>query len=227
MNRPKKALRTGTMIMFCTLTSACISVEYGTPLITEGLAGLELGKSTPTDILLALGQPRGNGSMHVSQSPEPRDLLYYEYVKSDGKNTELEILTVLIHDQRYDGYLWFASSERIRKQGDFLKPKEIVQGYFPETGPLEDEFVRGRTSRDDILNVLGAPVGTGAAILPPEHEAQDALFYEDLQAGDMDYVDGVIALDTRQRILIVMLKDDLYDGFLWYSNVGVAEGKKQ
>jgi hypothetical protein len=154
MNGLKKALRTGTMIMFCTLTSACISVEYGTPLITEGLESLELGKSTPADILLALGQPRGNGSMHVSQSPEPRDLLYYEYIKSDGKNTELEILTVLIHDQRYDGYLWFASSERIRKQGGFLKPKEVVQGYFPETGPLEDVFVRGRTSRDDILHVL-------------------------------------------------------------------------
>jgi hypothetical protein len=77
------------------------------------------------------------------------------------------------------------------------------------------------------LDVLGAPVGAGAAILPPAHQPLDALFYEDLQAGDMNYVDGVIVMDTRQRILVVMLKDDLYDGFMWYSNVGVAEGKSQ
>jgi hypothetical protein len=76
MNGLKKALRTGTTIMFCTLTSACISVEYGTPLITEGLkprARKVHARRHPA----RAGTAAGNGSMHVSQSPEPRDLLYY------------------------------------------------------------------------------------------------------------------------------------------------------
>jgi outer membrane protein assembly factor BamE (lipoprotein component of BamABCDE complex) len=232
LNQLNRALGAAALALLCALTSGCISVEYGTPLITAGLASLELEKSTHADILLALGQPRGKGSLHVSQSPDPRDMLFYEYIKSDGKNTELEILTVLMLDQHYDGYLWFASSERMRKQGNFPvleRPQQvkIVQGYFPETAPLEDRFVRGSTSRDEILNVLGAPGGIGAAILPPEHKTQDALFYEDLEAGDMKYVDGVIVMDTRQRILVVLLTDDVYDGFLWYSNVGLAEAKSQ
>jgi len=232
MNPIKKTFRAGVLTLLCALTSACISVEYGTPLITDGLVSLELGQSTYADILLALGQPRGNGSMHVSQSSEPRDILFYEYIKSDGKNTELEILTVLMLDQHYDGYLWFASSERIRKQGNFPvleRPQQakVVQGRFPDIGPLEDDFVRGSTSRSEILTVLGSPGGIGAAVLPPKHEAQNALFYEDLEAGDMKYVDGVIVMNTRQRILVVMLTDDVYDGFMWYSNVGVAEGKSQ
>jgi len=232
MKQTGRTLGIVVLVLLCTLTSACISVKYGTPLITEGLASLELGQSTHADILLALGQPRGNGSMHMRQSSEPRDILFYEFIKSNGKKTELEILTVLMLDQRYDGYLWFASSERIRKQGNFpvlQRPQQvkIVQGSFPETGPLEDNFIRGSTSRAEILSVLGAPGGIGAAILPPEHKAQDALFYEVLEAGDMKYVDGVIVMSTRQQILVVMLTDDVYDGFMWYSNIGIAEGKSQ
>lgn len=224
-----RTLRTGSLVLCCALASACISMEYGSPLITEGLDSLQLGQSTHADILLALGQPRGNGSVHMSQHPAPRDMLFYEFLKLKGKNVEIEILVVFILDEHYDGHLWFASSERINNKGGFLgvDPKKVVQGYFPATGPLETSFVRGRTSREDLLAVLGTPTGIGAAVLPPQHDNQVVLFYEDIVMDNMQSVAGEIVVDMRQRILLVMLTADVYDGFMWYSNAGVVEGKTQ
>ncbi len=214
-------------MFLCALSNACISMKFGTPLITEGLDSLELGQSTHADILLALGNPRGNGSAHMRQHPEPRDMLFYEFVKAGGKDVELEILVVFMLDQHYDGYLWFASSERMRSKGGslFSPPEKVTQGYFPGTGPLEDSFVRGQTSLEDVLTALGAPTGVGAAILPPEHVAQDVLFYEDVEVVNIQSVGEEMKADMRHRILLVMLTADMYDGFMWYSNAGVTEGR--
>ena len=135
MNSLIRALRLVTIAVLCTLASACMTLKHGTPLITEGLHSLKLGQSTYADILLALGQPRGNGSVRVSQSPEPHDILFYEFMESDLKNVEFEILLVFMVDQIYDGYLWFASTDRVRQKGGipFLTANTVMIGYFPET----------------------------------------------------------------------------------------------
>lgn len=224
----RRVFRLFLIVVMCSFSSACVSMRIGAPLVTEGLESLVIGNSTRADVLLALGQPRGHGAAHLSQEPTPREILLYEFVESDGKNVELEILTVYMVEERFDGYLWFASSERVRKKGGipFLIPEKVVQGYFPVTDQLEQSFVRGETNRETVLAELGAPTGTGAALLPPEHVAQDVLFYEDIEGGNMDSVGGrEFIMEMRQRILLVVLTHDIFDGFMWYSNTGVIESK--
>lgn len=202
-------------------------MRFGTPIVTEGLESLEIGDATRADVLLALGQPRGHGAVHLSQEPTSREILLYEFIESDGKNVGLEILTVYMVDERFDGYLWFASSERVRKKGGIplLMPEKVVQGFFPVIDQLEQSFVRGKTNRETVLTEFGAPTGIGAALLPPEHVAQDVLFYEDIEVGNMESAGGEFILEMRQRILLVVLTDDIFDGFMWYSNAGEIEFK--
>ena len=166
--------------------------------------------------------------MHVSQHPDPREILFFEFLKSDGRNVEIEILVVFMLHQRYDGYLWFASSERMRVDWSIFEGATGgVQGYFPEIEALENDFSRGHTSQEDVIEALGSPTGIGAAVIPPEHRVQQVFFFEDIEIEDMRSVGGEIVSDMRQRILLVMLTDGVYDGFMWYSNAGVVEGRSQ
>lgn len=223
----KLTTMTLSLVLCGVVTSACISLKYGSPLVTEGLEALQLGESTRADVLLALGQPRGNGSVRLRQDPEPRDIMFYEFIQTNGKNVELEILLVFMLEDAYDGSLWFASSERIRKEGGIplLMPESVAQGYFPDTGPLESQFIRGQTTRDAVLEALSLPTGTGAAILPPQHEEQTVMFYEDIEMGDVDSVGDEMVANYRQRILLILLTGNVYDGFLWYSNETVVEAR--
>jgi len=204
-----------------------MTMKFGVPILTDSLDDLEIGKSTHADVLLTLGQPRGRGAAYLSQDPRLREILLYEFVASDMSNVELEILTVLMVDDVFDGYLWFASSERIRSEGGgfLFPPDKVVQGYFPDIKPLEAVFVRGETSRTDVLDKLGVPTGIGAARMPQRYEIQDVLFYEDIQGGDLESGADGIVINMEQRILLVMLTNDVFDGFMWYSNVGIAEMK--
>ena len=98
--------------------AGCITVEYGVQPKTDELDGLVVRQSTQADVLLALGQPRGQGGAEfVAQAGRPRDIWFYEYVKSDGKSVRLKILIVFFEAGVYDGYWWFSSVEEI-----FCKP---------------------------------------------------------------------------------------------------------
>lgn len=227
MKNVKRTTMTLSLLLCGLVTSACISLKYGSPLVTDGLEALQLGESERADVLLALGQPRGNGSVRLSQDPEPRDIMFYEFIQAKGEKVELEILLVFMLENAYDGYLWFASSERIRKEGSIplFMPESLAQGYFPDTEPLESRFVRGQTTRDAVLEALSPPTGTGAAILPPRHERQTVMFYEDIEMGGVDSVGGEMVADFRQRILLILLTGNVYDGFMWYSNEAVTEAR--
>ena len=223
----KRSTIVSSLILCSVLISACMSVKFGSPLVTDGLDALEIGESTRADVLLALGQPRGNGSVRLSQDPHPRDIVYYELVQSDGKNVELEILLVFMLEGTYDGYLWFASSERIRMEGGGLivGPGSVELGYFPDVEPLESLFVRGKTTRDEVREALSLPTGIGAAILPPQYKEQAVMYYEDIEVGDIDSAGGEFVASVRNRILLVLLTNDVYDGFMWASNQGVEEAR--
>ncbi|GAB3625901.1 hypothetical protein GCM10027419_07490 [Pandoraea terrae] len=92
-------------------------MQYGTPPRVERLSTLTPGVAGPADVLQTLGEPRGKGAARVRASLAPRDVWFYEYVQSDGKAVDLKILLVFFLDNRYDGYMWFASEEAITKQG--------------------------------------------------------------------------------------------------------------
>lgn len=90
--------------------AACAStVEYGVKPKTDALASLKAAESTKKDVRLLLGEPRGRGMARISQDPAPRDLWFYEYVRSDGQTIDLKMLIVLFKDDIYDGHFWFSS----------------------------------------------------------------------------------------------------------------------
>jgi hypothetical protein len=82
----------------------------------------------------------------------------------------------------------------------------IEDGRLPPVEELSG-LVVGASSVQDVRNALGAPRGSGKVRHSGNVEARDILFYEFVQIkGDQ------IGL----KLLLVFLKDDIYDGHLWF-----------
>ena len=100
--------------------SGCISIEYGVKPEMAALDELVVKQATQADVLLAMGEPRGEGGAEFAeQVGQPRDIWFYEYTKSDGKTVELMILVVFFLDGVYDGYWWFTSLEEFYCKSDW------------------------------------------------------------------------------------------------------------
>jgi hypothetical protein len=228
VNRIHRLARAALVAWGCMLLGGCLTVEFGHPVAYRALDGMVPGETTHAEILLALGEPRGAGAFRVAQYERPRDALYYEYIKASGSRTQVEILIVLMQDQRFDGYMWFGSSARVKREGGvpgLVPPEQLKAGRFPSPRPLESQFVRGLTDRGEILATLGPPTGFGGAMLPPDHRPLDILYYESLKAGEMRYVADEMLMQIEQRMLVVMLDGNVFSGFMWTDNTGTAEGR--
>ena len=106
--------------------------------------------------------------------------------------------------------------------------------YFPDVSQLETTLHRGVSTKADVLALLGEPSGPGTYHLPFDfratgqtntYTAGDILFYQDIAVGDVDRIGEVIEIEISQSILLVFIKNGYFDGFMWYSNEGVAEGR--
>lgn len=98
-----------TTLWFGSVAACAPTVEYGVRPKTDALAKLTAAESTKEDIRLVLGEPRGRGVARFSQDPIPRNLWYYEYIRSDGQTIDLKVLIVLLKNDVYDGHFWFSS----------------------------------------------------------------------------------------------------------------------
>ena len=99
-------------------------------------------------------------------------------------------------------------------------------GYFPDTSPLEDGLQRGVSTEAEVIERLGEPTGQGAYRLPPDHEPRQILFYEDVEIGEVISTGaGEIVIDMKQNMLVVFILDGRFDGFMWWSNSIIGEGK--
>ncbi len=200
----------------------CMTIKIGAMPLIDNIDSLTIGESTRADVVVALGQPRGNGMVRFSQEPDPREVWFYEYMESNGQEAKLDILIVFMVEGRYDGHLWFSSLQDFEHTG-LLSPPESL-GYFPPVSELETGLTRGQSNAEDILSMLGAPTGTGSAILPPDHRTQSVMYYEEVEIEDLISSGGTeFYVQLQQRILLVFLDDDIYDGFMWYTNAGTAE----
>lgn len=197
------------------LASGCVT--YGNEIPTAGLDALEIGASSRRRVVGVLGPARGEGSFVLHPLDQPREILFYELARARGQETELELMLVFLDSRVYDGHLWFASSERYRREGGLFSPIGS-RGSFPSMGLLESRFVRGRTPVREIIGTLGAPHGRGAARLPPDHERADVLFYQKVDAGDTRNEGGEIVVDYDQRILLVVVVDGVFEGFMGYAH---------
>jgi len=90
--------------------AGCMTLESGVPPRVDRLSSLKVGLSTPSDVLQALGEPRGKGMSRMTPDLPPRDIWVYEHMSIDGKAANLKILMVFLYEGRYDGHFWFGSN---------------------------------------------------------------------------------------------------------------------
>ena len=96
--------------------------------------------------------------------------------------------------------------------------QSVTFGAKPQTDRLS-ALVRGRSTAADVLLALGEPRGRGAARFADQSDParRDVLFYEFVQSGG-----SVVNL----KMLIVFMRDGMYDGHLWFSSVDSMQAKK-
>jgi hypothetical protein len=87
------------------------------------------------------------------------------------------------------------------------------------TDTLETTLKRGISTSSDIEAILGIPNGTGS-LLTPIDKPRKVMFYEkfDVDTSHMKRAPGYVEIDVKQDVLLIFLKDGLYDGFLWFSD---------
>lgn len=99
----------------------------------------------------------------------------------------------------------------------------VRTGVFPDTSRITTDLKRGSSSKLDVEQILGAPKGTGGALLPTEHRPKEVWLYDDLEVTGAVQRHGTIQIDMRQQILLIFFEKEVYDGYLWYTNSGKGE----
>jgi hypothetical protein len=96
---------------------------------------------------------------------------------------------------------------------------------FRDTRLLETQLKKGVSTMEDVRRVLGEPTGSGAVFLASVQKSpQEIWFYQDIELTDIKSSAGQLDLKIRQQILVVFVRDQLFDGFMWFSNADAATG---
>lgn len=126
---PRKKFWLIVLYLVGPLFVGCISVQYGWRPQVERLGILRPGTSTPAEVLMVLGEPRGRGIIQYTKGATPRSIWFYEYVSSDTKSVEIKFLLVLFKKEAYDGYFWFFSGSKPEITWFAKTPKTLDQEY--------------------------------------------------------------------------------------------------
>ena len=122
-NRVAQPWVVGLVFLLSLLAAGCSSIEYyvGVRPVTAALeTTLRPGKSTPAEVIAALGEPNGRrgGIMLPILDKQARETWTYYFEKGYVKATDSGamdtdswriFLFVYFDDGIYDGYLWFSS----------------------------------------------------------------------------------------------------------------------
>lgn len=96
---------------------------------------------------------------------------------------------------------------------------------FRDTRLLETRLKKGVSTAEEVKQALGAPTGFGAVYLGSlEDRRRDIWFYQDIEVTDIKAIQGQLDMKIRQQIMVIFIRDGLFDGFMWYSNVESATG---
>lgn len=87
------------------------TAPIGRPLPTNRIARLTRGVSTPQDVLLTLGEPRGSGAARNAAMTEPLVVWSYEHTELEHNTMRLRILLIFFQKEKYNGYLWFSNDQ--------------------------------------------------------------------------------------------------------------------
>jgi hypothetical protein len=107
----------------------------------------------------------------------------------------------------------------------------VGTGAFPNARAIESQLKRGVSTKSDVQRVLGVPGGAGGALLPGFGDQSQSLasyqiwYYEDIEVTDFKSEERLLTMKMRQQILAVFFKGEVFHGYFWTSNSGVAEAK--
>ena len=79
---------------------------------------------------------------------------------------------------------------------------------------------KGVSTRRDVQRLLGAPDGSGHALLPGDETPLDLWYYADIAVTDLRQVPGGFRGDVRQQMLLVSFRGEAFEGYMWWSNQG-------
>lgn len=104
------------MCLILLFTAFGCSVKFGRMPPTDKLeSSLKPMVDSKSEVLKVLGAPRGYGMLRMSNLPNsPHSIWFYEYVTAKGEKITLKMLLVFFDQEKYVGYLWFSSIEKIR-----------------------------------------------------------------------------------------------------------------
>jgi len=96
----------------------------------------------------------------------------------------------------------------------------VTTGAFTQTGRIETELKRGISTKMDVQRVLGAPKGTGSAVLPLDPRPRELWIYQDMKITELHSEgQGVLRGETRLQFLLVFFREGVFDGFMWSSSM--------
>ena len=106
--------------------------------------------------------------------------------------------------------------------------KEVTQvttGAFVNVNRLDTELQKGVSTKMEVQRMLGAPNGMGGASLPTDPKQREVWYYENIEMKDIKREEGVIKVNMRQQVLLVFFEKGVYDGYMWFTNVGKVEAR--
>lgn len=122
-SHPLKQFWLIVLYMIVSLFAGCMTFQYGWQPPVERLKSLSPGISTSAEVLMALGEPRGQGIVRYTPEVAPRKIWFYEYVETDGKAVKIKFLLVFFEKEVYDGHFWFFSGSKTETEWFVKTPK--------------------------------------------------------------------------------------------------------
>lgn len=89
---------------------------------------------------------------------------------------------------------------------------EVRSGKSLRDPNWQEALEVGTSTREEVLGVLGEPVGRGRALLPVDEGDSPRTVWT-------YYYEEATMEDARRLFLFVFLEGDRYDGYLWFSSL--------
>jgi len=74
---------------------------------------------------------------------------------------------------------------------------------------IESKLTRGVSTKADVLKVTGKRNGFGTLLMPGSPIIREVWYYEDVK---------VYSNNMDQKILLIYFKNNIYDGYIWFTN---------
>lgn len=98
-----------------TLSGCSTNISFGSMPRVENLQTLAIGTSKASDVVRALGEPRGHGQAKFRPDLPEQQIWQYEYIETDGTKMHTKMLLVFMNEDTYVGHMWFSSGALVGK----------------------------------------------------------------------------------------------------------------